>query len=133
MTEYFIKPPSIDINELTLLTIKVNMMRRELSERIMRIAEKSTDDETKASLYDLVDYTDEDTLGQCLDHFCRKSVLAFYPEVLAEAHYGDCTGQACMCDRCYFERLAEKETVNWGKQSGSTELARYLNDKKETI
>lgn len=46
---------------------------------------------------------------------------------------GDCTGQACMCDRCYFERLAEKETVNWGKQSGSTELARYLNDKKENI
>lgn len=120
-----INPPAINFNELILLKIKVNIMRRELVDRLYGITQAEDSNSMIDDINTLLDELDEDTLEQTLSHFTRESVLSMLPNTLSEMHNGNCTGLSYSCDRCYFEDLAEENTVVWSKQQGNECIHAY--------
>lgn len=128
-----ITPPSIEFNELTLLKIKVNMMRESLIERLYNITNAEDSNSMIDGIHNLMADIDDDSLEETLSHFNRPVVLSMLPGVLSEMHYGDCTGCPCSCDRCYFERLAEDSTVTWGKAQGNETWYKWYNVNKKGV
>lgn len=111
-------PPPIEYDDLTLLKIKVNMMRKDLSYQLYNITMTDDIEHIKQNIHSLLDKLEEDTLDLALSHFNNNAALKLLPGALSESHYGSCTGCACGCDRCYFEELSEQSTVTWSKNDG---------------